>query len=513
MKLVDDTSKRDNDTRHAEGQGGDVTSAVSRASTDRYGHEPFDSFRDKVAQLCADEFGPRNITIERMKGGSFNRVIGVTVAPRSTKKLTLKRLRSLLPRMLKDRRAKKILKYVLRIPRYQTGEYGLAYDIAVLRFARAHVDFPIPQAIFFDANPWNVLGSPYMMLDRLVGQNLQDVWKKLTHAQRACALRQIMKMITQLQAVTSTLAGVIHPSNDPVSMTEVQIQKFLVTSRNTTVSRSQIPPTPPNSPQTTQELLLDQSDRWIALEKAINRNGFVVPQQYKLRKIILALHEQGLIPDTDKFHLCHADLFPRNILVDIPNHQTVNITGVLDWDAEYSYFAPKFVAYRAPFWLWHSDQSSTEAERSEILAAIEPANPEDKEMKKLFEGLAGEEWKRYALTPEYIIARRMWRLLKSGFGSNDAFREADELIRAWRELHYERELESDYFFLSDDEDSDTESECDSNDESVAVVPTVSTSRWRSPPESSPTSGSTVDGESSGQGVGVGGIPCQQVCEV
>lgn len=65
----------------------------------------------------------------------------------------------------------------------------------------------------------------------------------------------------------------------------------------------------------------------------------------------------------DRFTLTHMDIVPRNILVDpaVPNPGNM-ITGILDWaDA---LFAPIFMPWRPPLWLWAWEDNKEEDERT-----------------------------------------------------------------------------------------------------------------------------------------------------
>lgn len=67
-----------------------ATSIVSETSTIRYEQEGFDTFQSKALSLMLSIFPDTredNIKIERMKGGSYNRVIRVTISQPQGNKL------------------------------------------------------------------------------------------------------------------------------------------------------------------------------------------------------------------------------------------------------------------------------------------------------------------------------------------------------------------------------------------------------------------------------------------
>jgi hypothetical protein len=51
------------------------------SSTVVYDHEPFETFKARVLELCQTVLAPSNgkILVERMQGGGFNRIIGVSL--------------------------------------------------------------------------------------------------------------------------------------------------------------------------------------------------------------------------------------------------------------------------------------------------------------------------------------------------------------------------------------------------------------------------------------------------
>lgn len=75
-----------------------------------------------------------------------------------------------------------------------------------------------------------------------------------------------------------------------------------------------------------------------------------------------------------------------------------------------------------------------------MLATTEPTDPGLLRMKALWERLAGDEWKRYAFTPEYMIARRLFTRLRDGIcrvGDDD---DATSIVDDWQKLHYDERL-------------------------------------------------------------------------
>ncbi|KAF1952783.1 hypothetical protein CC80DRAFT_552046 [Byssothecium circinans] len=282
---------------------------VSYTSTIAYEQEPFDTFQHKVRQLATARFGLRSINTERMKGGSFNRVVGITVGAPEPKKWSLAWFFSVLrrfplPALLFSYLSKflpfkadneGIMKYILRSQRFESMSiYSPAHDIAVLQFARARLNAPIAEVIACGLNSENAIGSPYTIQERLPGENLQDVWNNLSQAQRLSMMRQIVDLTSKMQSITNSSCGVIAPRNDIKSVKDLELDNLKSDFRPMDV------PLSPAQPQTTVEHLLSLCDEQILDQKNNKFCNYVMPCWYKMRKIILALHDKGFLPNNEQ---------------------------------------------------------------------------------------------------------------------------------------------------------------------------------------------------------------------
>lgn len=160
----------------------------SVASTIEFRHETFPTFQAKVSQLATAIFphvDPSHITTEHIKGGSFNRVVGITIATPSPKKFSLPWFRYLLPGCFSRQKVKVPRKFVVRIPRYDST--GMDRDISVMEFVGPRLCFPIPTTTAFELSDDSVLGKAWMLQPRLRGEQLSRVWETLNLAQKMSA--------------------------------------------------------------------------------------------------------------------------------------------------------------------------------------------------------------------------------------------------------------------------------------------------------------------------------------
>jgi len=162
----------------------------SASSSVVYDHEPFATFRLRVLELAQSIWvgaSPEEITIERMAGGGFNRIIGLS-------------------RTIGSQEEEKT-QYVLRIPRFDAAQ--LDREIAVLQFVRRYSKLPVPEVVGFNETSNNVLGDPYMVQKRVPGFDLYSSFPKLDHTSKCRIAQQLGLFFRQMLSLRSQVAGVL----------------------------------------------------------------------------------------------------------------------------------------------------------------------------------------------------------------------------------------------------------------------------------------------------------------
>ena len=171
------------------------SSAASYISTIRYDHESYEGFSKRVESLCQilwhqqkslkhlilnsravranktfGSFVPSKQTplIERLSGGDYNRITGITLPPSyGTEGREL----------------------ILRTPRGDEGRQER--DLAILSYVRQWTSIPVPTIAAKDFSCDNPLGMPYVLQRRIPGTNLSTVWDDLSHSQRWTVAREL----------------------------------------------------------------------------------------------------------------------------------------------------------------------------------------------------------------------------------------------------------------------------------------------------------------------------------
>ena len=437
------------------------SSVHSQTSTLEYGHESFATFHDKVECLCRTLWSDSaaNFKIERGPGGSYNRVIAITIH--------------------RSRSPTRSEELILRIPRFDGAR--IDREIAAVRFVRQNSNLTVPEAVASDTTPNNALQLPYVIQNRLPGVSLHTVFPSLSHQQKLRIARSIGQVLARLLRITSPVSGVIEelPENEildqPIMIPEQQqrslFKHFLqalarkakskVTSRAVKAFRGPrqafiVRPfeikgpnhdelgAAENTPADVQiktptegvvQMLLEQFMRWKAdWLKTYPGDGTMAEYYDRFAATAKEMQRLGLLEDDDVFTLCHLDLAPRNILVeikteDLPTSSSISLTGVLDWDS--AVFAPRIMSCAPPSWIWAwaEDESEDEAAANDI-----PPTTAAQELKRTFEAAVGDDFLRLCYEPHHRLARRLIRLAIFGMHSNEELKDADDLLEEWKRV-------------------------------------------------------------------------------
>ena len=433
-------------------------SYVSQTSTEEYCQTPFEEFSLQVRELCQQLWmvqptpeddtspthngcpakqvpsNPKEFILEKMKGGSYNRVIGVDIIDTR-----------------KDSGAPTRL--VLRVPR--SFHTRLDRDVAILRFVRKYTSIPVPEVVRYDFTKNNPLGSPYLVQTRIPGHNLQNgcspsCYPNLSHKQKCIVAKEIGRILREIQAVEHSAPGHIEANFDPNGSEDYTVRYLeisegcegldmepgLNTNRpffqpriyqaNSGASEG---PSTRKRPfkDSTYYFLLVQFGRLMASQ--LRRDPATIGWSHHYERLAVMARQMDdldLLGD-DTNCLCHLDLntAPRNIMAHIDSDESLTISGILDWDS--AIFAPRFGGCVPPMWIWAwSDDEEDEAHANDA-----PDTLEQQELKQLFEEAVGPKFLEYAYRPEYRLARRLFRIATDGMRYSQDFTEVESLLAEW----------------------------------------------------------------------------------
>ncbi|KAI1133276.1 hypothetical protein F5Y10DRAFT_287670 [Nemania abortiva] len=414
--------------------GSDAGDAESDSSSLEYDHEPFSTFRSRVQELALKRVWPDaipdDVIIERLRGGGFNRVIGLTrrfTKPHQTDGPSGSSNSS-------SSSSNIAIRYVLRVPRFESSRVG--NDVAALHFVNRYTTIPAPKVIQFDETDQNELGLPFVILNRIPGTDLLSTYPNLTHNQRCRVARELGTVFANMLAVTSSTAGVfVLPSHNNYSKTRVKIAPLCYEDITSSSSTSLANTFTCSAATTTVFELLTSclQAKKDALLMEYPQDTFRIKYMHHFMTMVSELHQDGWLTN-HHYSLAHLDLVPRNILVN-PTSQVLSpiISGILDWDS--AILAPMFMSCKPPLWLWDWKDDEDEDERT---ANEEPPTAESRELKKSFEEAAGPDYLRFAYQPAFRLARQLVSFVINGLLSNEDFRAADAMLQEWEAVQQAR---------------------------------------------------------------------------
>ncbi|KAK0118053.1 hypothetical protein ONS95_012362 [Cadophora gregata] len=173
----------------------DVESICS--STVQYCQEQFDAYKIKVIQLCHDVGLGEPSEIERMEGGSFNRVVGLTF-PSADKP-----------------------QYVLRVPRYALNEEqakDIKDQVSVQLHLSKYDSLPVATAVAYDSTTENAINCQYVLQERLHGESICGIFYGLPLSEKLQITTKVAEMILNLESIVFDRPGrLIGADNIPAS--------------------------------------------------------------------------------------------------------------------------------------------------------------------------------------------------------------------------------------------------------------------------------------------------------
>lgn len=418
-----------------------VPSIKSRTSTLEFHHEPFQDFKPLVEQLClilwpipartstiervlgshftsllrrkvfpltAVLLSSNNFHVERLSGGSFNRIIGITVT---------------------ESNSGVVNRYILRVPRFDTARPER--QVAIVEYVCQHSTIPIPRIVSTDFTTNNPLKVPYVVQTRIPGVELHSKkqnFTQLTHEQQCAFATGFGLILRKLQEMSHSTPGQIEALTNQHGIQKYHVRAFEVDAdpfgENPELDDISLAAEAPNH-KSTLEFYKAQFERW---EVAASKHDNILKVDYMKCLVAIAtqMNEAVFLGD-DENCLCHLDLnhAPHNIMVNIQDG-ALSTSGILDWDS--AVFAPRFVGCVPPVWIWAWNAEDNE---DEAHAKDTPNTPKQQQLKRLFEDAVGERFLRFAYPPQYRIARRLFKFAQHGMNASWHIEDADRLISEW----------------------------------------------------------------------------------
>ena len=382
--------------------------------------------KKKAVPALQQKTPPKQFLIERMRGGSYNRVTGITIL---------------------DSEGKEDTRTVLRVPRHAWASTP-EREVALLRYVRQYTSIPVPEVIAVDYTSNNLLKDPYVIQKRIPGMPISAAKheREITTEQWCTVAREIGHTMLELQKVTNPTPGLIESSPNKDGSYSFSVTPFDIKSvhdpdwkeKADTVTAETKAYVLDLYKESTFRFLITQFGRWMANELNQRPDGiYNWDFMHRLAAVAGQMNKMSLLGD-DINCLAHLDLAGRNIMVDFPPGEPLKITGYLDWDS--AVFAPRFVACAPPWWLWQDDDDATDYQEDESKANETPAQPHKQEIKRAFEETVGEEFLTYAYEPQFQLARKLFYIAMHGNSSSTQLQMVENFLDDWQ-VFFDKEME------------------------------------------------------------------------
>jgi len=105
---------------------------------------------------------------------------------------------------------------VARIPHPNAGskKYTTASEVATLHFLRTRLDFPVPRVLTYSCDENNVVGSEYIIMERIKGKNLGDRWESLADDSKVSIVQSIAQLQSRLLKSPFAYSGNLYFTSD-----------------------------------------------------------------------------------------------------------------------------------------------------------------------------------------------------------------------------------------------------------------------------------------------------------
>lgn len=356
-----------------------------------------------------------------------------------------------------------VLRYPLTFDRFKRRDTDyskvLLRQVAILKWLKEHAPtLKTPTVITYDATDNNPIHTPYMIQERIPGQQLNEILLTLTDQQRLDVAKGLGHFYSEIRQITMPRAGFVNARGEVPELDNsdlhIAIQPFGMPD-GCAASHAKHP-SPTTNLTITEPASLSTRE---VLNNAFNRRIITAQQLQKqhnnplentatsleeplraCRFILDKMATDGCFSDEDdqQFSLWHPDFFPRNILVDLTRSGEAIISGIVDWDAPL--FAPGFVSCMPPAWLWAPDRYMNKEGDPIGLFGYYPVEPETEllaQVKAVFEEEAGGFYVKSAYSRDYAIARIFVDFVQfEDWRHHPLFERKEEFIEEWFRRRY-----------------------------------------------------------------------------
>ncbi|EIT76082.1 hypothetical protein AO1008_02241 [Aspergillus oryzae 100-8] len=302
-----------------------------------------------------------------------------------------------------------------RIPNPNAGhpELVVSNEVATLDFLRNVLDIPVPKVLAWSSpsSESNPVGAAYILMERVNGRQLSEVWATLSEKQRFGLVKSLVEIERKFVNTIFTGIGSLYykdacpNSYDAVDKTQLPILKQEAASRfviGQTTERSFCADERQEQGVRGPCTCFHDAAFWLLLDiSAVRRTQGAINNHIELLKKFITLLPY-ILPtgEATRPTLMHHDLHLDNIFVD--SADPTKISSIIDWQAVYT--APLFLQARFPSVFDCDDPYPWGAVQPELPDDFDNLSPMEKE-------LARKAHDRLRLKKFYELASRKFNPL------------------------------------------------------------------------------------------------------
>ena len=86
----------------------------------------------------------------------------------------------------------------------------LESEIATVKYVREHTTLPVPEVYFVNFDPTHVVGAPFMLMERMPGVSMYDIWDQIEEEHEVALIKQVADVLAELSKLQFDKIGSIN---------------------------------------------------------------------------------------------------------------------------------------------------------------------------------------------------------------------------------------------------------------------------------------------------------------
>lgn len=213
-------------------------------------------------------------------------------------------------------------------------------EVAILDYIKRHTTIPVPTVFAHDSSSDNELGFEWILMEKVPGKPLRDIWSSLSDNSKVVITREIANYILQMRknCVFDKIGGLYRDVNGEFTIGSIVTQFMFMGSRRQLLSRNR---GPYHHDSEFVRALIDMQIADIHLlqtmeaedpnfdEDLLEDGPRIIQVMKDMLSLVPVIFPRDELNEPLRTILHHPDLSLNNIMID---SDTLQITGIIDWE-------------------------------------------------------------------------------------------------------------------------------------------------------------------------------------